>query len=237
MKSIFAFLTLATLLSLACDSSTKQSISHHPGKVLQVGFLVMDGVYNTELTAPMDIFHHTVFHDSLGMQVFTIAKDSGLVRTFEGMQFLPDYSYATDDYPEIDVLVVPSAEHHLDSDLADLAMLEFVRKTAAKAAYVVSLCDGAFVLAEAGLLDQVSSTTFPGDIETYKKRYPQLKVFSDLLFVHDGKFITSAGGAKSFEPAMYLVERLYGQQAAEGVGRGMVIDWDLSQVPHKVIPQ
>lgn len=235
MKITFQFLALAAIFWMACGQEKAETTALHPKKVLQVGFLVMDGVYNTELTAPMDIFHHTVYHDSLGMKVFTIAKDSGLITTFEGMRFLADYSYQSDDYPPIDVLVVPSAEHHLDTDLEDEVMLDFVRQTAQNAQYVVSLCDGAFVLAEAGLLDGLASTTFPGDIETYKKRYPQLQVYSDLLFVHDGKFITSSGGAKSFEPAIYLVERLYGEAAAEGVGRGMVIDWDLNHVPHMVI--
>ncbi|MFK7923156.1 MAG: DJ-1/PfpI family protein [Bacteroidia bacterium] len=225
------------ILWLGCDSNIIEETNLHPDRVLQVGFLVMDGVYNTELTAPMDIFHHTVYHDSLGMKVFTIAKDSGLITTFEGMRFLPDHSYQSGDYPPIDVLVVPSAEHHLDTDLEDGVMLDFVRKTAEKAQYVLSLCDGAFVLAEAGLLDNVASTTFPGDLETYKQRYPQLEVYGDLFFVHDGKYITSSGGAKSFEPALYLVERLYGEKAAEGVGQGMVIGWDLSHVPHMVIPQ
>ncbi|MEL7530068.1 MAG: DJ-1/PfpI family protein [Bacteroidota bacterium] len=241
MKGYF-FLGLAIgigMLGCSTPQAKRQTLAApeivRPDKVLQVGFLVMDGVYNTELTAPMDIFHHTIFHDSLGMEVFTIAKDSGLIRTFEGLQFLADYSYRRDDYPKIDVLVVPSAEHHLDTDLEDEEMLAFVRKTAQQASYVLSLCDGAFVLAEAGLLDKSVSTTFPSDIPAYKKRFPQLEVLSDLLFVHDGKYLTSAGGAKSFEPAMYLVEHLYGQKAAQGVGRGMVIDWDLTQVPHQII--
>ncbi|MEM6345266.1 MAG: DJ-1/PfpI family protein [Bacteroidota bacterium] len=238
MRNYPIFCLALSIGLLSCTTpQAKQEMAEfvRPDKVLQVGFLVMEGVYNTELTAPMDIFHHTIFHDSLGMEVFTIAKDSGMIQTFEGLQFMPDYSYRTQEYPKIDVLVVPSAEHHLNTDLEDLEMLEFVRKTAKDAAYVLSLCDGAFVLAEAGLLDGSVSTTFPSDIPAYKERFPQLEVLSDLLFVHDGKFITSAGGAKSFEPAMYLVEHLYGSKTVAGVGRGMVIDWDLSKVPHRII--
>lgn len=237
MKNALKVWACLTLLWLGCDTNSIEENNLQPDRILQVGFLVMDGVYNTELTAPMDIFHHSVYHDSLGMKVFTIAKDSSIITTFEGMRFFPDYSYNSGDYPAIDVLVVPSAEHHLDTDLEDSVMLDFVHKTAQNAQYVLSLCDGAFVLAEAGLLDDVASTTFPGDIETYKQRYPHLTVYGDLFFVHDGKYITSSGGAKSFEPALYLVEKLYGEKAAEGVGLGMVIDWDLSHVPHMVIPQ
>ncbi|WNJ18896.1 DJ-1/PfpI family protein [Pontibacter sp. G13] len=205
-----------------------------PTDTLNVGFLVMEGTYNTELTAPMDIFQHTIFHAQAGMRVFTIAATTDPIHTFEGLEITPDYSYS-EAHPVIDILVVPSAEHHLDTDLKNEEMIQFVRETSEEAQYVMSLCDGAFVLAKAGLLDGHVSTTFPGDIGAYRKRFPQLDVREDLLFVHHGKFITSAGGAKSFEPALYLSEYLYGKKAADGIARGMVIDWKVHEVPHLVV--
>jgi transcriptional regulator GlxA family with amidase domain len=114
-------------------------------------------------------------------------------------------------------------------------MIRFVQKMAKEALFVTSHCDGAFVLAEAGVLDSVVSTTFPADIEAYRKRYPQLRVADSVWFVHDGKYITSAGGARSFEAALYLCEWLYGESVARDLGRGLVLDWDLSKVPHRVI--
>ncbi|RMG76669.1 MAG: glutamine amidotransferase [Bacteroidetes bacterium] len=203
-----------------------------------VAFLIMDGVYNTELTAPFDIFQHTIFRDHIkAMNTFLVANTLEPVTTFEGIRLLPDFNYLTDSLPTIDILVVPSAEHHLDTDLEDKAMIEFVQKTAQTAQFVTSHCDGAFVLAKAGLLDQVESTTFPGDIEKYRQMFPHLKVHEDVLFVHDGKFITSAGGARSFEASLYLCELLYGKEIAKSLARGLVIDWNLEQVPHIVVPQ
>ena len=118
----------------------------------QVGLLIMDGVYNTELTAPMDIFHHTKFRSDTAMEVFTIAKSKAVVTSFEGLKIVPDYSYTEGDYPPIDVLVVPSAEHHLDSDLEDEALLEFVRKTSAGAQYVTSQLRWGFCVGESGCI-------------------------------------------------------------------------------------
>jgi transcriptional regulator GlxA family with amidase domain len=57
----------------------------------------------------------------------------------------------------------------------------------------------------------------------------------DVWFVHDGKYITSAGGARSFEAALYLCEHLYGAEIARRLARGLVIDWDLGGVPHLVV--
>jgi transcriptional regulator GlxA family with amidase domain len=226
-------LTLLLACSMPGTRPPAGAIEEKP--LRQVAFLIMDGVYNTELTAPMDIFHHTAFHTDTAMHVFTVAKTTDPVRTFEGLRILPDYSYLSSDLPKIDILVVPSAEHHLDTDLEDREMIEFVRQAGNQADYVLSLCDGAFVLAQAGLLNGHESTTFPGDIETYQQRFPHLRVHADVLFVHDDRFITSAGGARSFEPALYLVEYLYGKKCADGIARGMVIDWDLGSIPRLIV--
>jgi transcriptional regulator GlxA family with amidase domain len=200
-----------------------------------VGFLIMDGVFNTELTAPYDIFHHTVFRDSIkAMNVFLVANTLEPITSFEGIRLLPDFDYTADEIPEIDILVVPSAEHHLDTDLEDTVMLDFVRTVSSKADYVMSHCDGAFVLAKSGVLNGYESTTFPGDFKEYKAMFPELTVHDSdsILFVHDKKFITSAGGAKSFEASLYLCELLYGKKVADEIAAGMVIDWNLDSIPY-----
>ena len=236
---------LVTLLSL---SSCKQGQEGSLGTVelettktfppinpfrYNVGFLIMEGTYNTEFTAPFDIFQHTIYRDSIkAMNVFTVANTDDPITTFEGVRIIPDYNYLNDEIPKIDILVIPSAEHHLDTDLEDTAMLEWVKQVADKAMFVTSHCDGAFVLAKAGLLDGLASTTFPTDIDKYKEMFPQLDVREDVLFVRHNRFITSAGGAKSFEAALFTAELLYGKEVAKRLAQGLVIDWDLDQVPH-----
>ncbi|MDC6367372.1 DJ-1/PfpI family protein [Muricauda sp. AC10] len=202
-----------------------------------VAFLIMDGVYNTEFTAPFDIFQHTQYRKGIkAMNTFTVANTLKPITSFEGVRILPDFDYTQDSIPKIDILVVPSAEHHLDSDLKDTIMIDFVKKVSKEALFVTSHCDGAFVLAKAGVLDSVTSTTFPSDIDRYKTMFPHLKVKDSVLFVHDGKFITSAGGAKSFEATLYLCEHLYGREIAQSLAGGLVIDWNLEKVS-KLIPQ
>ena len=235
-----AFLAMLLLLA-ACKQINNAHTQSKTGVVqdaYNVAFLIMEGTYNTELTAPYDIFQHTRFREQIKpMCTFTVANTLDPVTTFEGIRILPDYNYLKDSLPPIDILVVPSAYHHLDTDLEDRKMLEFVRNTDKSALYVTSHCDGAFVLAAAGLLDEVVSTTFPSDIGAYRDRFPQLRVADSVLFVHDGKYITSAGGAKSFEAALYLCERLYGRDVAKALAGGLVIDWDLKEVPCIIPPE
>lgn len=201
-----------------------------------VAFLIMEGTYNTEFTAPFDIFQHTQYREGIkAMNTFTVANTKDPIRTFEGVHILPDFDYTRNSLPPIDILVVPSAEHHLNTDLRDSVMINFVFRTAQKAQFVTSHCDGAFVLAKAGLLDSVVSTTFPSDIQTYREMFPTLKVKDSVLFVHDGKYITSAGGAKSFEAALYLCQYLYGKEIADSLAKGLVIQWDMEEVPSLIL--
>jgi transcriptional regulator GlxA family with amidase domain len=223
--------------SIATKASADRVLPElHPDRY-NVAFLIMDGTYNTEYTAPYDIFQHTQYRKGIkAMNTFSVANTLEPITTFEGIRILPDFDYTKDSLPQIDILVVPSAEHHLDSDLRDLTMLDFVRRIDAHAKFMTSHCDGAFVLAKAGLLDHVVSTTFPSDIDAYKEKFPNLDVKDSVLFVHDGKYITSAGGAKSFEAALYLCELLYGKEIADSIAKGLVIDWNLEDVP-RLTPQ
>ncbi|TGV03037.1 DJ-1/PfpI family protein [Flavivirga rizhaonensis] len=250
MKHLFYIITILFLIS--CNSSEKKKettdnqilkqVRHNkqfpklePNRY-NVAFLIMNGTYNTELTAPFDIFQHTIFRDNIkAMNVFTVANTDDAITTFEDMRILPDFNYIKDSLPKIDILVVPSAEHHLNSDLEDTAMINFVKQTDKSAQFITSHCDGAFVLAKAGLLDDAVSTTFPNDIDKMRSMFPQLDIRKELLFVHDGKYITSAGGAKSFEAALYLCEFLYGKEVAQSLAGGLVIDWNLDSVPHLII--
>ena len=116
-------------------------------------------------------------------------------------------------------------------------MIDFVKRVDKEATFITSHCDGAFVLAKAGILNGKVSTTFPSDIDQMRKTFPDLDIRKNVLFVHDGKYITSAGGAKSFEAALYLCEYLYGKEIAKSLAGGLVIDWDVEKVPHLIVKQ
>lgn len=245
MKKILVLLSLSLLFN--CNTAEHKSESNNETQEKKqfpklepnrynVAFLIMDGTFNTELTAPFDIFQHTIFREGIkAMNVFTVANTDDAITTFEGMRILPDYNYVLDALPKIDILVVPSAEHHLDTDLEDEVLINFVKKIDKEALFMTSHCDGAFVLAKAGVLDNVVSTTFPSDIDKMRATFPKLDIRKNVLFVHDEKYITSSGGAKSFEAALYLVEHLYGKDIAKSIAGGLVIDWDVDKVPHTII--
>jgi putative intracellular protease/amidase len=143
-------------------------------------FLIMDGTFNREFTVPLDIFQRTIYSENIkAMNVFSVTNSDKPITIFEGMRILPNFNYLKDSLPKIDILVIPSAEHHLGAYLEDKAMIDFVKKMDKEALFVASHCDGAFVLAKIGLLSKKVSY-FSSDIDKMKALFPNLDARKDV---------------------------------------------------------
>jgi len=201
--------------------------------VLNAAFLCVDGVFNSELMAPYDVFQHSVFRDSLNyIECFIVTPDGKPFKTFEGITVTPQYSF--ENVPDVHILVIPSTETSMTDDLRNIAYMSWVKRTVRYASYVVTVCDGAFPLAGTGALDGRSATTFPGDLEHFAEMFPSVDVQMDKRLVVDGKFITSSGGAMSYEPAFYLIEKLYSKEHADRTAKGLVWPWQIEDVPRLI---
>ncbi len=153
-----------------------------------------------------------------------MSPDGRPFTTFEGITVTPHYSF--DDAPQIDILVIPSTEHSMTENLEDERLMEWLGGAVSEADYVISACDGAFPLAATGALDGRRATTFPADRDRFAEMFPEVRVVYDASYVVDGKYITSVGGALSYEPALHLLSALYGTEHARRTAEGLVLDWD-----------
>ncbi|GGW11168.1 AraC family transcriptional regulator [Streptomyces capoamus] len=106
---------------------------------------------------------------------------------------------------------------------APAEVLDALRKAAAGGARIASLCTGAFVLAQAGLLDGLRATTHWGLADALATRYPSVDVQPDPLFVEDGGVFTSAGAAAAIDLCLHLVRLDYGASAANAAARLAVV--------------
>lgn len=215
-----------TLIALVLASTATAEDANWKPK--SIGFLVLEGVYNTELVAPMDVMQHVIGRVEQPPEVFTVGLTKDPVRTAEGLRILPDYD--VNDAPEIDVLVVASTTGSRDRDRKNEALVAWVAERGKRARHVLSLCWGAFVLAEAGLLDGGPATTFPTEWDQMEREYPEIDVVRDHSFVDAGHALTSVGGVKSYEIAMYFVENVYGKEVTAGIADGLLIDWDIDEL-------
>jgi putative intracellular protease/amidase len=138
-----------------------------------------------------------------------------------GMTVVPKYTFA--DAPKPDVLVVPGGG--VKGASQDEATLRYVRNVTAKDQHTMSVCNGAFILASAGLLDGLSATTTNGNLRSLERQFPKIKVVRDQRYVDNGKIVTTAGLSAGIDGALHVIAKLYGTGQAQSVALAEEYDW------------
>lgn len=153
-------------------------------------------------------------------EVTVVAQAPGPVTTTSGLSINADLGFDTahGDPSEIDTLII-SGGHGTTRALEDPALMAYVRTAAARARRVVSICTGAMILAETGLLDHRRATTHWWWCPILEARYPLVTVDRDAIFVRDGHVWTSAGVTAGMDLALSLVEMDWGHAVALQVAR------------------
>ncbi len=126
------------------------------------------------------------------------------------------------DAGPVDTVVVAGGDH-LAQQPAEEGLLAATRVLTERATRVTSVCTGAFVLAELGLLDGRLATTHWRQAETLARRYPLVRVAPDAIHIRDGHFVTSAGISAGIDLALALVEDDHGAGVARDIARELVV--------------
>lgn len=158
--------------------------------------------------------------------VFTVARTAGPVKARAGLVVQPDYTFA--NHPPIDVLLIAGGVVTAELDTPEV--IAWVAANSAKAVLTASICTGAFLLAEAGLLDGRSATTHWEDIPDMQARYPAVTTSADQRWVDEGNVVTSAGISAGIDMSLHLVERLADRTLALLTARQMDFDWHSKQI-------
>ncbi|MFC9338915.1 GlxA family transcriptional regulator [Streptomyces sp. NPDC057020] len=185
--------------------------------------VLFDGVQSLDVTGPYEVFAGAgrASGDPDAYAIRTASLDGGPVRTHSGLRLLPDTTLAeavADGAPH--TLVVPGGE---GTRTPDPALIDWLRLHAPAAGRLVSVCTGALLLAEAGLLDGHRATTHWVACDHMARCYPEVEVDPDPIFVRDGRLSTSAGVTAGIDLALALVEEDLGRDAALTVARHLVV--------------
>lgn len=154
-------------------------------------------------------------------RVFTIARREQLLAARAGLTVKPDYTI--DDHPPIDVLIVPGGVHV--PELAHADVTAWIGAVHARASITASVCTGAFLLAQAGLLDGKTATTHWEDIPDLQTAFPAVRVVGERRWVDQGAVVTAAGISAGIDMSLHLVARLAGRPLAIATARQMEVDW------------
>lgn len=159
--------------------------------------------------------------DTAPFTVFTVAREPGTIRARAGLVVNADYTFA--NHPPIDVVIIPGGV--VDAELKIPAVAEWIKRVTTTTKLTASVCTGAFLLAQAGLLDGKTATTHWEDIEELRTTFPSLTVVEGRRWVDEGSVVTSAGISAGIDMSLHLVERLTNRELAEGTARRMDFDW------------
>jgi transcriptional regulator GlxA family with amidase domain len=187
----------------------------------RIAFVAFEGVEALDITGPWEVFNTAGLIAGQVPELTCVSADGSDVRSSSGLTFRAD-GVIGDHRGAIDTLVVPGGLGIRDA-IRDPDLVAAVARLAGPAGRVAAVCTGAFLLAEAGLLDGRRATTHWASCDRLAERYPGVAVDSDLIFVRDGDVLTSAGVTAGMDLALALAEEDYGREAALQTARMLVI--------------
>jgi transcriptional regulator GlxA family with amidase domain len=189
-----------------------------------VGIFLFDDVEVLDFAGPFEVFSRTRLvpgaesrrsEDSAPFAVFTVAKAAGPIRAIGGLQVIP--TWAWDEAPPIDILVVPGG-FGTRALLRHDETLAWIRRVAASASLVTSVCTGALLLAQNGMLRGRRATTHWAAHDLLVSIDPTIQLQRDVRVVADTIF-TSAGVSAGLDMAFAVVEQLHGAEVARETAR------------------
>ncbi len=190
----------------------------------KIVFLVLPHVHLMDLAGPDQVFLEAIGFDA----PFEIEYCSS-VNSFSSSSHLPFGKlnhFSKVKLKADDFLIIPGAElHYLQSKefKSDKALFDWIRNCRERNVKICSVCSGAFVLAESGILNDKECTTHWKRTDELQKQYPKAKVTENVLFTEDDNIYTSAGVASGIDLALYILEQLMGEYFAHKVARELVI--------------
>src|SRR5438874_216015 len=189
---------------------------------MRIGIVVFEDAEELDWAGPYEVLAAWAqqFPDD-DVEVFTLSPGSGPVRCAKGLVVLADYTW--DSAPPIDVLVYPGGQG-TRRQLGDETVRHWIHHVASRAQLMTSVCTGALVYADAGLLDGKPATTYWNALDLLASIGEDIEVRPDYRYFHTGSVITAAGVSAGIDMALYLITQLASEERARQVKR--IIQYD-----------
>jgi putative intracellular protease/amidase/YHS domain-containing protein len=178
---------------------------------IRVAFLISPGAEVVDFTGPWGVFEYVFTGPDARkpFKLYTVAASKDPVVVSGGLTVVPDHTFA--DAPPPDIVVVPA----MDTEKLAPAALDWLRAVQKETAVTMSVCNGSFVLGEAGLLDGKTATAHHGGYVSLRAEFPKVNVVRGVRYVEDGKIATAGGLTSGVDLALRVVERYFGRDTAK----------------------
>ncbi len=219
MRRTDAAARVVLLLLLIDASGAARAEGERPWARRNVAIVVYDDVEILDFAGPMEVFTAA---GNGAFRVFTVAATHHPVVSMGVLTLRPDYSI--DDSPTPDILVLPGGDSRGFS--RSPAGMAWGRQVAARNELNMSVCSGAFILAQLGFLDGRAATTHWAAVPRMKSAFPRVQVQTGVRFVDTGRIVTTAGVSAGIDGALHVVQRLLGDDVAWETARYMQYLWE-----------
>lgn len=190
---------------------------------MNVGIYIYDQAEVLDFSGPFEVFSTAsrLREDDEPFNTFLIGESGQTVYARAGYRVLPDYGFQ--NHPEIDVLIIVGGVHTDEMDKSNV--IKWISHQARTSDIVASVCTGAFLLAQAGVLQSHKATTHWEDISDLMETFPKLEVVENVRWVDEGNILTSGGISAGIDMSLHIVSKLYGRDLAEKTARQMEFSW------------
>jgi transcriptional regulator GlxA family with amidase domain len=195
-------------MALTTSSAQKKEAS-------SVALFLYDNVEILDFAGPMEVFLQA------GFNVYTVGPVKN-INAMNKLKITVDYVVG-DNIPQADIIALPGGDGALEY-INDEKVMAWIKQSVQKSTYNFSVCSGAYLLAQTGILDGKKSTTFHSMIDHMGKQYPKVTVLRGVRYVDNGKEITTAGISAGIDGALHLVAKIRGEKAAKDVAFNMEYD-------------
>jgi transcriptional regulator GlxA family with amidase domain len=188
----------------------------------RIGIFLFPGAEELDWAGPWEVLSYwaRMFPDD-DVEVFTLSENVGPIECAKGLRVLTDHTWAT--APDLDVIVYPGGQG-TRPQLGDETYRKWVRTLAESGTLMTSVCTGALVFADAGLLNGRPATTYWSAMDLLGSLGTDIELRPNDRFVDSGDVITAAGVSAGIDMALHLVARLHSVDRAKEVRKGIQYD-------------
>ena len=197
-------------------------------KTLNVGIFIYHDVEVLDFAGPFEVFNvaNSVSQAKL-FNVYLVAETEKVIFANGNFKVLPDYDFA--EMPDADILLIPGGPGR-KQQMHQVPVLNWIKHEANQASLLLSVCTGAFILGNAGLLNHSGATTHYDSYQEFEEAFPKIRLIRDVKYADQGKVITSGGITAGIDMCIRVIERIHGTSLARDVARRMEYEMDW-QVP------
>jgi len=191
----------------------------------EVGIFIFNEADVLDFSGPFEVFSLTEKNREKLFNVNLISEHGRLITARNGYKVMPSYDFS--NHPDLDILIIPGGYGAEEIEIKNTIALKWITSQYEKVQILASVCTGALLLAECGILDNKKATTHWMDYDRLEQEYPKVNVIRKVKYVDEGKVLTSGGISSGINMCFHLIQRLFDADMAKFTAKRMEYDIEI----------